>query len=260
MEKDNKRFLGIFLSGISVFGFSYFEWKNTLNLKEYREIKKDLVQPVDLRTENEGKPVYANGLILVRNREELKDDIFKIAQLGLRLIRKVEMLQYSIEKSNLEMIWSENKLENENLPEDKQSPAWKFKAKTFNTSLPYYVTPLLVGEEILDYINTVWTIKPVVHNEIFAREMKKKGFAIYYDQDYYYLSRFIRKKNVFKPRFGDYRIKYSYIPEQIYVSMIGEQRNGKIVPYKDKIFIAQEGKVLPSELLRKYEEENYDNI
>ena len=78
--------------------------------------------------------------------------------------------------------------------------------------------------------------------------MKKKRFAVFNDSEAFYLSRFKRIDKYF-PTEEDHRVSYYVIPNNCYVSVIGEQKNGMLVPYKNKLFLFRLGHCSSEELI-----------
>ena len=89
---------------------------------------------------------------------------------------------------------------------------------------------------------------------------KKKGYAIYRDELHYYISKYIRKSGKYAPVNGDLRLSYFYIPNQIFLSVIGQQSQGYIIPYKNNIFLVQEGNKTPEELIALIPQESYTKL
>ncbi|CAG9323728.1 unnamed protein product [Blepharisma stoltei] len=262
MDKDQqKSYTGMILSGISLGLMGYFEIKNWLDNKEFNDFKKNFIVPLDYDVKNEGKPVFVKGVLKNTSNKELEDPLLEIKQSSLYLKRTVEMFQFIKEKSGeFRQIWSEKPIPSDDFPDDKKNAEWKYQSEEYFMDAPYAVYPLFVGNEILKHINSTWTVKPIEHKVKFQKDLRKKGFAIYHDDEYYYLSRFDRKNKAYQPRFGDYRIKYTYNPEMVIMSIIGGQTGSQIAPYRGKVYMAKEGSFEPEEMIQKYETEHYTNM
>lgn len=220
---DKDKSTGLYFSAFCAFAWAGIEYKYLHSIGE--ELKKNITQPVVLENANEGKPVYITGRLTAKG--DLQDPEFNIKKECLRLTRTV--FKYSKD-------WAA----------DSTSVI-----KSWEKSLPgpYSLTPFLISPEVLSHISTSFPISLSMVPKFSKENYKKKGFAVYFSPESFFISKYLRKSNIYSPVQGDFKVSYTYIPNQLYISVIGEQCKGEIIPYRGRIFIVKEGyKSLPEML------------
>lgn len=97
MGRDNKESgynLGFIVSGVSLGILALLEMKFNYDINILNRLKRNLViQPITIDDQNEGKPVYASGLVTLSKPVTLEDPLIGIQQVGVKLMRHVEMYQ-----------------------------------------------------------------------------------------------------------------------------------------------------------------------
>jgi len=227
----------------------------------FRTIKENVKEPMEVLPENEGKLVYASGMLRNTKSTFLKDPQLGIELQAAKLFRKVEMFQWSKDSGKFRPVWHFDSIPSKSHPKSKKNPQWKFLTDQIYAGQEYYLAPFTVGREVVDKLTTVWDFKPVLLKPEEQEHVKKKGFVAYKDSEYYYLTKKVRRNNSYKkPVVGDYKVKYSYVPNNLYVSVIGEQRRNKIEPYKGSWLLVEEGEVPCEKLVELLDKRNSRNI
>ena len=166
-------------------------------------------------------PLIKNDLII--------DTLFNIKKDCLRLQRRVEKFSE---------IWTQANEETDLI---------------FQTELraegPYDLAPLKVNPEIIDHLESDFIISPSIIPKNTENDFKKKGYSTYMDQKYFYVTKQDSISEAFKPVAGDFRVSYDYVPNRLFVSILGEQRNGTIAPLKGKFLIVKNGYKKPEDLI-----------
>ncbi|OMJ73096.1 hypothetical protein SteCoe_28298 [Stentor coeruleus] len=213
---EPKDFIGSFLAIGSIGFWAWAEMKQQCLVDE---VRKNLRCPLVRDDSLDGKPVFVSGIL---NRDGiLLDSEFNKKKECLRLQRKVEKYDED---------WKEE--------EDKD---FIIKNSDLIAKGPYNLTQFQVSEQIVNSLQTKWTLPVEMIPRSFSEAMKKKGYAIYHDSKHYFISKFTRKSGNYKPVNGDLRVSHIYTPNNMSVSVLGMQQDGFIIPYKDKVFFVKEG-------------------
>ena len=246
----------------SFFLLTWNEGRSVDRIKTLEEGRNNLVlaQENNLQKENEGKLIYLNGK--ANTDDSLEDSVFRVKANAIKLIRQVEMYQWS-EKTNRKT--KENVGgSKETITTYEYNKKWskslinssKFKKSGYNNppSMPYS-NKLLTAEKV--YLGE-YLLSNTFVNKINKRRQLK------FNEDYIpsglqeYGEMLYKGNNPSDPQIGDVRINFYAVDPQT-VSLIGKQENGQIVTYNTKngtIALLHIGTKTSDEIFQKAETAN----
>ena len=247
-EKKEQINYGFVISGVLGLYWAYKEltYKGDSNSLFY--LKHMIQHPSEFTKENDGKLVYVTGSLRSNDISSIQDSLFSITVPGMKLRRKVEMYQWHNDKENYAPKWSEKPISSSGFLSGYENPKWKiFNYETTVTDDlklgDYKITP-----KVIDQVKS-W--KEVIGNY--------KGTDLKQTEQFGKLILYRSKKKFVIPKIGNYRISHEYIPNGLYVSVIAQQKTGKLVPYKG-IFIFKEGLVSSDKLIEEFGKNQTTNI
>lgn len=239
-EKEKHVNLGYLCSGAVGLYWLYKEFMYKGDAESLFYLRNMLKHPISLTNENEGKLVYVTGNLRSSDTTLIFDDLFKIAVPGLKLKRTVEMFQFYKDKDAYKTKWSDKPVSSSGFLQGFENPKWKI----YNYEATHKGN-LLVGEyKIADNaLKSIVSWKEVIGNykgDDF-KQFEQSGKLILFKS----------KKKFVRPKVGNYRITHEYVPNGLFVSVIGQQRSGKILPYKG-LLIVKEGLLSADKLIDEY--------
>jgi mRNA-degrading endonuclease RelE of RelBE toxin-antitoxin system len=224
MSERQDHYHGLFLAASSLLFWACTEFvPSTLSCL----VRKTLVFPSSLDPKNEGKPVYLSGTLL--KDDLITDTLFDVKKDCLRLRRNVQKLT-----------------EQWNTVHDEKELVFQCELKAEG---PYDLAPLKVNPEIIDEIRNEFVIQPKNVPKKIEEELKGKGYSVLKNNKYYYVAKTEEDLEKYRAKKGDFRVFYTYVPNRAFVSVLGEQRNGFVVPIRGKYLIVKDGFQSPDDLI-----------
>jgi len=239
-DKEKKVNFGFIFSGAIGLYWAYKEFMFKGDADSIFYLKNLLKHPVSLTGENEGKLVYVTGNLRSSDASLIQDDLFRVSVPGLKLRRKVEMFQFYKESDAYKNKWSDKPISSSGFLQGFENPKWKI--HNFEAT---HKGDLMVGEyKLADFaLKNIESWREVIG--------KYKGDDFKQTEQGGKLVLNKSKKKYLRPKVGNYRISHEYIPNGLFVSVIGQQKSGKIAPYKG-LFIMKEGLIGADKLVDEY--------
>lgn len=249
MDRSYLQDAGKGIMSLSLAVWTWFEINYALKADKLKSIMHRLVKPQSVEKENEGKYVYASGFLKLDRQFPLKDELLDVCvHEALKLSRNVEMFQWTKEHRT---VWSSQQIDSSSNDWRHKNPDWFITGATFSLPEPYGIYPFVVGKEVISQVELQLGVRPVYPGKQVRDKLERHGFSIAKDSEFYYLTP--QRLELYRnPKPGDYRIKYTYLPSKLYLSIIGVQSQGEIVPGKE-LFIVHLGKESPEKLIKSQE-------
>lgn len=204
MEENQNKQKFFYWAGFGVAFWLACEWKFR-NMKEY--VKKEVMEPICISPGHEGKPVLVTGI--VEGEGLVEDQLFNIKKDGLRLVRKVERYD-SGWKNDFD-----------------DYPEFLHREETF-TNNKLTLHPFQINSNYLKNFPETFKVVPRSLQKQYTKFLNSKGYTIYKDDESYYVTKYKRKSNVYKPTKGDYKVKFEYTPRHVYLTIFGNQSGNTI--------------------------------
>lgn len=198
------------LAAVGAAFWAYCEWK-FVDLR--KEIRQKIKEPARVLKENDGKPVLAGGILEAEG--EVIDEMFNFKKDCIKVKR--DLLQYD-----------------EDWKTCSTSPPEWLSPKIIYSNNDIHLSQYIVSSSLLDNIATPYSVPLKVLPKTFRDTILAKGFALYSDENNYYISKYKRKSGQYKPVKGDYKLSYAYLGRSQFFTAIGEQSGDRLVPYKSK--------------------------
>lgn len=245
---ESKLNYGYLFSGLISLHWLYKELTSNQVSKDISFIRSQLEHPNV--PPKEGDIVHLTGNLLNTGSQVVKDELFGISVPGLKLQRKVEMLQWSKSQDSQNYLqkWSELHIDSKDFEEGFANP--KFRIFEFEN--------IAKGDLVVDQIKVHPKILKLIKTWQEVRgNYGGKGFNQVCSEDKVYLSAEDVKDDKFG--IGSYRVLHRVIPSFINVSLIGQYRSGMISDYKG-ILLFREGTASISKLIEEYQEVNHNGL
>ena len=237
---ESKLNYGYLFSGLLSLHWLYRELSSKQRSKDISYIRSQLDHPNI--PPKEGDIIHLTGNLLNTGSQVVKDELFGISVPGLKLERKVEMLQWykSQDSKNYLQKWSEVQIDSKEFEKGLANP--KFRIFQFENTAKgdLVVDQIKVHPKVLKFVKTWQEVKG---------NYGGKGFNQFCFDDKVYLSAEDVKDG--NPEVGCYRILHRVIPSFINVSMVGQYRSGNLSDYHG-ILLFREGTVSYSKLIEEY--------
>lgn len=223
MEENQNKPKVFYWAGFGVAFWLACEWKFRY-MKD--NIKKEVIEPIRISQWNEGKPVLVTGIL--RGDGVVQDDLFNIKKEGLRLLRKVKKYDKG---------WKD---------EIGDCPEFLHQEETF-TDIKLELDPFDINVNYLKGYPKTFKIAPRALQSQYLKFLNNNGYTVYKDDDSYYITKYKRKSNKYKPTQGDYKVDFEYTPNLVYLTMFGIQSGNTIKhfthPYlTDPVLIIKPGR------------------
>ena len=206
-ENQGKKRKFFYWAGVGVTFWLTCEWRHRYLRNS---LKNETVKPSTILKENEGKPVLVSGIL--KGNEIFEASFFNIKRNCLRLVKTVERYESG---------WRDD---------DTDAPEFLVSQERFNEEF-LEIFPFKISPRYLRNLSHDFKIAPVTLTLDQRKWFKGKGFAVYRDEDFYYVSRYTRKSNIYKPTKGDFKVKFEYTPNKSYITIFGQQAGDTIKPF-----------------------------
>lgn len=208
MEEDHKNRKFFYWAGLGVTFWLACEWRHR-NLRY--SIKDETAEPLTILKENEGKPILITGILKASTAVE--DSLFNIKKDCLRLIKTVKRYESG---------WKNDLAD---------SPDYLVSQEQFNEDL-LEIHPFKLSPHYLKDLSHNFKISPISLTMSQQKWFARKGYAVYKDQDFYYVSKYRRKSNIYKPTKGDFQVNFEYTPNKTCITIFGTQSGDSIKPFE----------------------------
>ena len=241
MDSDKINY-GLIFAGLTGAYWGYKEYTNDSSRDSISSLKSSVAQVNTCSKENNSKLVYTSGVLHPSNPSSLQDPMFGISVQGLKLRRKVEMFQWmQIKNSSMTLGWVAHPISSEKFLPNFINPKWKLFDLDLTAKAPFKVNGFSLGSEILNHINSWKEVQGEYTGSEYKHERIENRLVLHKS-----------KKKRLTPKVGNYRVTHDYIPSGVFVSIIGMQKDNRIVPYKGRLMLIKEGIVKPDDMLDEY--------
>jgi hypothetical protein len=209
-----------------------------LRNKDLSFIRSQLSQ--GYKSPSDGDIIFLTGNLISSGSSVVKDETFGISTTGLKLVRKVEMLQWIKEKSQYSKVWSDSSIPSKDFEEGFKNPKFKlFEFENFARG-DLIVDGFKVNPRILKIVKSWEQVKGNYMGKGF-NQVDVDGQLVLYEKE----------KEFKQAEVGSYRITHQVIPQFLCVSLIGQIRSGRVLDYRG-IFLAKEGTHNYQKIIEEY--------
>jgi hypothetical protein len=210
--------------------------------------------------QHEGKLIVISGELSAAN-PTITDTDLQLEFAGLGVDREVHMYQWAKSQSRQDdrhvevytSSWHSFRLDDTLFSGSHKNPRWNPGLTSKSWTNESRIT--LGGFDISKTLaNSIHLKRPVAPKDIDVKsQYEEHGLVCYKASNELYFSPTLKPNREYKTEVGDYRVRYSVIPDNCIVTVVGQQRGTEVVPWRGSLTSIAQGHLTNDEMLTREE-------